>query len=134
MEAREQQLYIPIIHEEGDSMPLIKSIDESVHGLNNELYKHRHETEHRLVNVERDVSELKAETKEIHDDVQELKTSIRELIVKLEGNENTLDARIDGLKKHIDELHNSRTKWFTVFGVIFGVAVIAVAVVQIFAK
>ena len=130
MKVRDQQLYIPLTTDDG-TMPLIKSIDNSVRGLNNELYKHRHETEHRFVNVERDVSELKAESKEIHADVQELKSSIRELIVKLDGNADRLDTRVDGLEKRIDDLHNSHNKWFTVFGVIFGVTAIAVAVVQV---
>ena len=53
---------------------------------------------------------------------------------KIEHVTDTLTTAINGLDKRIDDMHQSQTLWFTVFGILVAVVPIAVAVVQSFIK
>ncbi len=62
----QQIAYIPMIFPDADfsrsevnSLPLIQSIDKSIKELKQNLYEHQRVTEHRLSNLENDVSDLK---------------------------------------------------------------------------
>ncbi len=75
--------------------------------------------------MEKNLAEYKVMIKEVNGRIDVLDE-------KLEHVTDTLTVAISGLNERIDDIHQSQTLWFTLFGILIAVVPIAVAVVQNF--
>ena len=83
--------------------------------------------------VKSDITELKQNTRILQNDVSELKSDVKDLRVEvseLKGEVKTLGARLDGMGRRIDDIHESHTKWFTLLGLLITIVPIAIAIIQ----
>ena len=143
-ETTQQIAYIPMIFPDADfsrsevnSLPLIQSIDKSVKELKQHSYEHQHVTDHRLSNLENDVSDLKKTVNTLKNDVAELKSDMKIVhadINDLKGDMKVMNAKIENLDKRLDDVTKSQNGWFMVLGFLAAAVPIAVAIVQHFVE
>ena len=114
-------------------MPMLRSevniMRRDVENIKNDMTELTRDTS----SLRSDITELKSNTRIIQNDVAALKSDVKDLSVEvsdLKGEIRTLGARLDGMDRRIDDLHESHTKWFTLLGLLITVVPIAIAVIQ----
>ena len=83
------------------------------------------ELKHDTSSMKSELTELKSNVRIIQNDVTSLKSDVRD-----KGEVRTLGAKIEGIDKRIDDLHESQTKWFTLLGLLITIVPIAIAIIQ----
>ena len=141
-ETTQQVAYIPMIFPDADfsrseinSLPIIQSIDKSVKELKQNFYEHQRVTDHRLSNLESDVSNFKKSVDTLQSNVSELKSDMKVVhleINNLKGDMKVMNTKIENLDKRFDDFTKSQNSWFMVLGFLIAAVPIAIATLQYF--
>lgn len=114
-------------------MPMLRSevniLRRDVDGLKSDVA----EVKRDISVLKSDVSQLKQDVRILQNDVFELKSDVKELRVQasdMKGEIRAFGARLDGMEKRIDDMHESQTKWFTLLGLLVAAVPVAVAIIQ----
>ena len=119
----------------------IKALRADVHS---EISEFRTETKAEFKAVRGEISELRSKTeaefKEIRGEIKSLRSEMKNEInvanialnAKIGHVDDTLSTAIAGLIDRFDDMRDYQNKWFSVFGILFGVLAVAFTVIAFF--
>ena len=112
--------------------------------IHDEISEFRTKTEDEFKAVRGEISEMRSKTeaefKEVRGEIKSLRTEIKNEInvvnialnAKIDHVDDTLSTAIAGLIDRFDDMRDYQNKWFSVFGILFGVLTAAFTVIAFF--